>query len=415
MKFDTSLLHGGYGPDKAFGATLPPVSQNTAFAADTAEELEAIFANRKPGFVYSRVANPTVASLERRMAYLEGGIGAVACNSGMAAVSTALLGALRAGDELLSAAGIFGGTCSLFSDFEALGIRTAYVPDSRVESFAEAFTDKTRAVFVEAIGNPKLDVPDIAALAALCDARGALLVVDATMATPFLFRPLTLGAHVVVHSTSKFINGSSSAIGGVIVDSGRFKWDFERFPTLAPFRKFGPMCYLARLRNTVHRDLGACMPPLHAYLTAIGLETLGVRMARICDTALALAQRLEKAPGVRLLTYPGLASHPGHALAAKQFGGRFGPMFTLRVGSWENAFAVLGALKYCTIASNVGDVRTLVLHPASTIYHEYTPEQRARMGVPPDLIRVSVGLEDPDDLAGDFLNALQSARGEDEA
>lgn len=413
MKFDTSLLHGGYGPDKANGATLPPISQNTAFAAKTSEDLEAVFANRKPGFVYSRVANPSVFSFERRMAYIEGGIGAVACNSGMAAITTAMLGFLCAGDELLSASGIFGGTCSLFNGFEDLGIHTVYVPDSRVDAFAQAFTSRTKAVFVESIGNPKLDVPDIRALAELCNARDALLVVDATMATPYLYQPLKLGAHLLVHSTSKFINGSSSAIGGVVVDSGRIHWDAERFPSLKPYLKFGPMAFLAKLREGVFRDHGACMPPLHAYLNGIGLETMGVRMARICDTALKLAEALEHAPGVERLTYPGLPSHPDHELAAEQFGGRFGPMFTLNVGSWENAFAVLNALQYATIASNVGDARTLVLHPASTIYHEYTKEQRLKMGVPDDLIRVSVGLEDAADLIEDFRNALQTVRGDD--
>ena len=411
MKFNTSLLHGGYGPDKANGATLPPVSQNTAFAAETAEELEAVFANRRPGFVYSRVANPTVSSFERRMAYIEGGAGALACNSGMAAISVAVLGALSAGDELLSASGIFGGTCSLFGGFEAFGIHTVFVADSRAETFAAAFTPRTKAVFVEAIGNPKLDVPDIAALAKLCGEHGALLIVDATMATPFLCQPARLGAHLVVHSTSKFINGSSSAIGGVLIDSGRFKWDAARFPVMKPYLKYGPMGFLMRLREGTFRDQGACMPPLHAYLNSIGLETLGVRMERICATALTLAQAL--APLVPV-DYPGLPGHPDHALAEKQFGGRFGPMLTLHAGSWENAFAVLNALQYGTIASNIGDARTLVLHPASTIYHEYTREQRLRMGVPDDLIRVSVGLEDAEDLVADFQNALQTLRAQEE-
>lgn len=409
MKFDTALLHGGYGPDATNGATLPPINQNTAFATESPEEMEAVFANRKPGFVYSRVANPTVFSFERRMAYLEGGVGAVACNSGMAAVTTALLNVLRAGDELLSASGIFGGTCSLFDGFEDLGIHTVYVPDSRVEQFEQAFTEKTKAVFVESIGNPKLDVPDIAALAKFCDVHGVPLVVDATLATPFLYKPLALGAHIVVHSTSKFINGSSSAIGGVIVSGGRFRWDFERFPSLAPYQKFGPMAYLAKLRAGIHRDYGACMTPMHAYLNSIGLETLGVRMERICTSALSLAQALEHVPGVVQVDYPGLTSHPDHTLAEKQFGGRFGPMLTLHVGSREHAFRVLNALKYCTIASNIGDVRTLVVHPASSIYHDYDAEQRLRMGVPDDLIRVSVGLEDPGDLMEDFLNALREA------
>lgn len=407
MKFNTSLLHDGYGPDKANGATLPPVSQNTAFAAQTAEELEAVFANRKPGFVYSRVANPTVSSFERRMAYIEGGAGALACNSGMAAISVAVLGALSAGDELLSASGIFGGTCSLFGGLEAFGIRTVFVEDSRADTFAAAFTPRTKAVFVESIGNPKLDVPDIAALAKLCNEHGALLIVDATMATPFLCRPVRLGAHLVVHSTSKFINGSSSAIGGVLIDSGRFDWDAARFPVMKPYLKYGPMGFLLRLREGTFRDQGACMPPLHAYLNSIGMETLGVRMERICDNALKLAQAL--VPLVRV-DYPGLPSHPDHDLAARQFGGRFGPMFTLHAGSRENAFRVLDALKYGTIASNIGDARTLVLHPASTIYREYDREQRLRMGVPDDLIRVSAGLEDADDLVADFQNALQTVR-----
>ncbi|HCC00724.1 MAG TPA: acetyl-L-homoserine sulfhydrolase [Ruminococcaceae bacterium] len=410
MKFDTALLHGGYGPDKSHGATLPPISQNTAFAADTAEDLEAIFANRKPGFVYSRVANPTVSSFERRIAYLEGGIGAVACNSGMAAVTVALFGLLQQGDELLSASGIFGGTHSLFDSLADLGIHTTFVPDSRVASFEKAFTEHTKAVFVESIGNPKLDVPDIAALAKLCDAHGAVLIVDATMATPMLYRPIALGAHLVIHSTSKFINGSSSAIGGVLIDGGRVKWTAERFPALKPYLKFGPPAFLIRLRESIYRDHGACMPPMHAYLNSIGLETMAVRMERICDTALKLATALQQMPGVKEINYPGLSSHPDHDVAKAQFNGQFGPMFTLRVGTWENAFAVLNALKCCTIASNIGDARTLVLHPASSIYHEYSKEDRLKMGVPDDLIRVSVGLEDSDDLLEDFRTALQTVK-----
>lgn len=409
MKFETALLHGNYAPDPTTGSTLSALWQSTSFASQTAETLEEVFSGKKPGYLYSRVANPTVASFEKRIAFLEEGQGAIACNSGMAALSAAFLNFLRPGDEILASSGIFGGTNDLFEDFRGFDIHTVYVPGS-TEDFEKAITDKTAAVFVESIGNPCLDVPDIKALAAICTAHGLPLVVDSTMATPYLYRPLTLGAAIVIHSTSKFINGSSNAIGGIIVVGSKFDWNTEHYPSLLPYKKFGALSFLVKLRKTVFRNGGVCMPPMHAWLNSIGLETLSVRMERMCQNALLLARALQNDPCVAGVNYPGLESHLNHATSVEQFGGKFGAVLTIRAGSRKKAFSVINSLRFATNVSNIGDVRTLVLHPASTIFAEHTPEQRESAGVYDDLIRVSVGLENSDDIIEDFHAAFRSAQ-----
>lgn len=407
MKFNTLLLHGAFDGDESKGATNTPIYQATAFQHETAEKLENIFQGKAPGFVYTRVGNPTVDALERRLAVLEGGVGAVACASGMAAVSLAVINLLQVGDEVVASSGIFGGTHSLFQSLSAFGISAKYAPDSSADSFARCITDKTKLIFIETVGNPKLDVPDIRALAELAHSKGIPLVVDSTVTTPYLAQPLLLGADIVVHSTSKYINGSANSIGGVIIDGGRFKWKAEQYPLLKDFIRFGAFAYLAKLRKGVFQNFGPCVSPFNAFLTAIGLETLGLRMDRLCENTQKLAESLHENPNVTAVNYPGLADNPYHEIAKQQFGGKFGALLTIRTGSKAKAFQVINKLKYAANLSNIGDVRTLVVHPASTIYANDSIAEREAAGVYEDLIRISVGLEDSEDIIDDFTQALQ--------
>jgi len=406
MRFNTSLLHGNFSPDSKTGATTTPIYQSSSFKHGTAEELENIFLGRESGFIYTRINNPTIESFEKRITYLEGGIGSVACASGMAAVTLALLNILNSGEEIVSGSGIFGGTYSLFKGLEDFGITARFARDNSVESFEECINDKTKVIYVETIGNPKLDVYDIKALSDLAHTYGIPLVVDNTVTTSYLVKPFSLGADIIIHSTSKYINGSGNSIGGIIIDSGKFKWDFDKYPALKDYKQYGQFVYLAKLRKTLFKDFGACMSPFNAYLSSLGLETLGLRMERLCDNTAKLVEILKSNPKVVSINYPGLIENEYYDLSNKQFGGKFGAILTIRVGSKEKAFKVINSFKYATNLANIGDVRTLVIHPASTIYAINSIEDKERMGAYEDLIRISVGIEDIEDLEEDFTQAL---------
>ncbi|MCL1880171.1 MAG: PLP-dependent transferase [Actinomycetia bacterium] len=404
MRFNTKLLHGKFPSDWS-GSTLPPIYQVSAFAHESAERLEKVFLNKEPGFAYTRIANPTVAAFERRMALLEGGMDAVSCSSGMAAVSMALLNILSTGDEIISSSSLFGGTFGLLANFEQFGLHTNYLSELNAETVEAALTPHTKVIFAELIGNPKLDVVDIRELAYVAERHGLPLVIDATTATPALVRPLEQGAHIVVHSSSKYINGSGDAISGVIVDGGRFDWDFEKYPALAGYQQMGKFAFTARLRQDIWRNFGACLAPQNAWLNCVGLETLGLRMERLCKNSLALAEHIEQNLGMAV-NYPGLKSNSYHALIAKQMDdGLGGAILTLRTGSKKRAFSLIDNLRYAKIATNIGDVRTLVLHPASTIYAHSDEQTMQLSGVYDDLVRISVGLEDIEDLIEDFTLA----------
>lgn len=406
MRFNTILLHGEGKIKQANMATLPPICQSNAFLQTFAGQLEKIFQNKAPGFSYSRINNPTVDSFERRMTLLEGGIGSVACSSGMAAIFNALVNILQAGDEILSSASIFGGTIGLFQDLEAFGIQVRYVEKLDKKTIDEKVTDKTKVIFGEVIGNPKLDVLDIRETAKAAHDHGIVFMVDNTVSTPYLVRPIELGADIVVQSSSKYINGSSNSISGIITDSGKFKWTEEKYPQMKPYKKMGPFAYLGKLRNTLFRNTGACLSPANAFLNYIGLETLGIRMERICENAASLAKWLEEQEEIVSVCYPGLSSNPWHEMAKKQFQKGFGGLVTLRLGTKERAFRLIDALKLPIMVSNIGDTKTLMIHPASTIYVHSTAEEKEKAGVYDDLIRISVGLEDVEDLKEDFLQAL---------
>ncbi|PHO07001.1 acetyl-L-homoserine sulfhydrolase [Thermoanaerobacterium thermosaccharolyticum] len=405
MRFNTMLLHLNYGPDEKTGASLTPIYQSTSFS-HSAEELENIFKGSEYGFTYTRINNPTIEAFERRIASLESGIGAVACSSGMAAITLAILNILKTGDEILSSSGIFGGTYELFKDFENFGITVKFAKDNSIDAFKESITNNTKLIYIETIGNPKLDVPDIKNLSVLAHENKIPLIVDNTVTTPYLIRPIEMGADIVIHSTSKFINGHGNSIGGIIVDSGKFNWDFNKYSMLKKFEKYGQFAYLAKLRKGLFRNIGACMSPFNAYLNNLGLETLGIRMERLCQNAYELAVFLKEFDKVLSVNYPGLKESPFHDIAKRQFGDKFGAILTIRVGSKEKAYKMINSLKYAINITNIGDTRTLIIHPSSTILAESSDDEKKFMGVFDDLIRICVGLEDIEDLKEDFKQAI---------
>ena len=406
MNFNTRLLHEGVTRETN-GATLPPIYQSSAFDQESAEDLAGIFENKKMGYCYTRVANPTIPAFESRITKLEGGIGSVACSSGMAALSNALLNILQAGDEIISSASLYGGTIDLFRDIEAFGIKTNYVRNNDLEQIEAVFNERTKVVFAETIGNPCLDVTDIKKLAEIAHSHGVPFIVDNTTATPYLIRAIELGADIVVNSSSKYINGSSNSISGVLTDSGHFKWTREKYPVLGDYVKFGPMAYIAKMRSGLYRNMGTCLSPFNAYLNVIGLETLGLRMDRQCSNALALSTWLEETYPDITVNYPGLKSSKWHDIAEGQLKNGYGAILTIRVGSKERAFQIMNKLTIPYILSNIGDTKTLVVHPASTISLHSTPQELEDAGVYDDLIRISVGIEDVDDLIEDFRNAIK--------
>lgn len=410
-RFNTQLLHGEFQGDKGTGATWTPVYQSSAFAHPSAEMLEKIFHNQAGGFSYTRINNPTIEAFEKRMTVLEGGMASVACASGMAALFNAFLNILRSGEEIVASASLYGGTIDLFRDLEAMGIVTHYVKNNDLEAFAAATNERTRLYFAETIGNPGLDVTDIKPLAELAHQNGVPLIVDNTVATAYLVKPLALGADIVVNSSSKYINGSGNAISGVLTDGGKFKWDPEKYPGMKEYVKFGPFAYIAKLRNGLFRNTGACLSPQNAFYNCLGLETLGLRMERISDNALRLAEFIQERYPEMTVNYPGLQDSAWHEIAKRQFGVHFGGMITVRTGSKERAFGIINAMKLPLNVSNIGDTKTLVIHPESTISVHSTPEEKAHAGVYEDLIRISVGIEDVEDLIEDFVQAVEKVQG----
>ena len=408
MRFNTRLLHGEAEVRNAHGETLPPVSQVSAFRYDSMEELEDVFRHKRMGYAYTRIGNPTITALERKINELEGGAGAICCSSGMAAISAAILAVCESGNEIIAGSGLYGGTIELLHDLEKLGIHTVFLKQLAGDKLRAAINEKTRLVFGEVISNPAQQVLDIPEAAGIAHEAGIPLLVDSTTATPYIVRPLSLGADVVIHSTSKYINGGGNAIGGIIVDGGKFRWDPEKFGALAAFRKYGKAAFSVRLRTDIWENLGGCIAPANAYLCYIGADTLGLRMERICDNADRLARALNALPGIEV-NYLKLPQHPCHAYVEKELNGYGGGILNFRAGTRGKAFRIINSLKYAMIASNIGDIRTLVIHPASTLYLHVDRSEQEAAGVYEDTIRVSVGIEDAEDLIHDFTEAILSA------
>jgi O-acetylhomoserine (thiol)-lyase len=387
-----------------------PIVQSSSFAHETAEELEDIFRGRKVGQVYTRIGNPTTEALEKRLALLDGGIAALATASGMAAITTAVMTIVRSGDEILASSSLFGGTFSLFRDtLSNFGIVARFVDPTDLRSISSGINDKTRLIFIETIGNPKLDVPDISAIAAIARKAGVPFMVDATVTTPCLARGVDLGADIVIHSTSKFINGTGSAIGGAIVDIGAFDWESGKFPHFAPFvQKYRSFAFTARARKLIHKDFGACAAPMNSFLLSEGIETLGLRMERHCFNTMELARFLNGHDNVAWVNYPGLEENAGFATAKRLYDNKFGGILTFGLADRDRAFSFINGLRLARNLANIGDAKTLVIHPASTICSDFGAEEKALMGVSEEMVRVSVGIEAIEDIIEDFAHSLEN-------
>ncbi|MHB1159271.1 MAG: homocysteine synthase [Chloroflexota bacterium] len=421
-RFDTLALHGGQEPDPTTGSRAVPIYQTTSFVFQDADHAASLFALEKAGNIYTRIMNPTTDVFEKRMALLEGGVGALAVASGQAAETLALLNILRTGDELVSASSLYGGTYNLFAvTLAKLGITTRFVDPSDPESFRRAVTDRTKAFYAETIGNPKMDVLDMEAVASIAHEAGAPLIIDNTFATPYLCRPFDFGADLVIHSATKYIGGHGTSIGGVIVDSGRFDWSNGKFPELVEpdpsyhgvsyWDSFGNAAYIVKARVQMLRDLGAALSPFNSFLFLQGLETLSLRMERHSDNALKVARFLEEHPKVAWVAYPGLPTPPSHRLAKSYLrDGKAGGMMGFGIqGGREAGKRFINSVRLLSLLANVGDAKSLVIHPASTTHQQLTADQQLEAGVTGDFIRLSVGIEDVQDIIEDLDQALAKA------
>lgn len=424
--FGTRAIHAGARPDPVTGARATPIHQTTSFVFDDAEHASSLFNLQTFGNVYSRISNPTVAVLEERIANLENGRAALACASGMAAQMTALLAILKTGDHIVAASTLYGGTVGqLGVGFARLGIETTFVDPAHPENFARAMRPNTRAVYGETIGNPLVNVLDIAAVAAVAHAHGVPLVIDNTVASPYLCNPCDLGADIVVHSATKYLGGHGTTLGGLVVEGGKFPWDNGKFPEMVEpsrayhgvkfYETFGDFGYTMKARMEVNRTFGGVLAPMSAWLLLQGTETLHLRMREHCRNALKVARFLQNHPKVSWVNYPGLPESPYYALAQKQFravDGQPGASGILTFGVKGSAAAgekFIDACEFLSHLANIGDAKTLVIHPASTTHRQLNDEELARAGVSADMVRLSVGLEDVDDILWDIDQALARA------
>ncbi len=408
MKFTTKLIHGNEALDST-GATNTPVFLSNAYAHTSPEKLEGIFKGTAMGFAYTRISNPTINAFERRIASVEGAMAATAAASGMSAIYLAIMNIVESGDEIISSSGLFGGTYTLFRNLKSYGIKTNFLETLDEESLEKVVTEKTKVLFAEAIGNPKLDILDIEKVSEFCNKHNIIFIVDSTITTPYLINPIKYGADVVIHSTSKYINGTSNSIGGVIVDGGSTKYKNEKFENFSNYsKKFGKMAFTGKLRDTIGKDLGAALSPMSAFLNLTGIETLSLRMKQHCENTLKVAEYLEAHAKVVSINYPKLKSSPYFDLAEKYYEKGASGILTFRLGSKERCFKFINALKLIVNLTNVGDTKTLIIHPASTICLNNTEEEKLQMGVYEDLIRLSVGIEDIEDIIGDIEEALKA-------
>ncbi|MBN9205188.1 O-acetylhomoserine aminocarboxypropyltransferase/cysteine synthase family protein [Methylibium petroleiphilum] len=424
LKFETLAVHGGYKPDPTTKAVAVPIYQTVAYAFDSAQHGADLFDLKVPGNIYTRIMNPTQDVLEQRVAALEGGIAALALASGQAAVTYAILTIAEAGDNIVASSALYGGTYNLLAHtLPQYGITTRFADYRDPSSFEPLIDDKTKAVFVESLGNPQGNITDIAKIAEVAHRHGVPLIVDNTVPSPYLSRPFEHGADIVVHSLTKYLGGHGNSVGGAIVDSGKFPWaqHKERFKRLnEPDVSYhgvvytdalGPAAYIGRARVVPLRNTGAAISPFNAFLILQGIETLALRMDRICSNALAVAQYLQRHPKVGWVNYAGLEDHPDHALVQKYLSGKASGLLTFGIkspagGGREAGARFLDALGLFTRLVNIGDAKSLATHPASTTHRQLSPEELLKAGVGEDTVRLSLGIEHLDDLLADLEQAL---------
>jgi O-acetylhomoserine (thiol)-lyase len=420
--FETLCIHAGQLPDPATGARAVPIYQTTAYVFDSADHAASLFNLQTFGNIYSRIMNPTNAVFEERMAALEGGRAAVGVASGMAAQLVALLTIVKSGDEIVSSSTLYGGTYTQFDiNFRDLGINVNFVNPDEPGNFRKAITKKTKALFAETISNPLGNVLDIEAVSKIARGAGVPLVIDNTFATPYLCRPFDFGADIVVHSATKFICGHGTSIGGVLVESGTFPWDNGNFPGMTEpskayhgvrfYETFGDFGFTMKARCEILRAYGPALSPFNAFLFLQGLETLNLRMERHCSNAIAVAEFLKNHPAVTWVNYPGLPDSPYYGLAKKYLPRGAGSIFTFGIkGGKEAGIRFIEGVEFLSHLANVGDAKTLVIHPASTTHRQLSEDEQAEAGVNPEMVRISVGLETLDDILWDIDQALLSSQ-----
>jgi O-acetylhomoserine (thiol)-lyase len=421
LKIETLALHGGQEPDPTTGSRAVPIYQTTSYQFKNTEHAANLFGLKEFGNIYTRLMNPTTDVLEKRIALLDGGVGALAAASGQSAITLALLNIAQAGDEIISADNLYGGTYNLYHyTFPRLGIKVNFVKSNDLDALEKAITPKTKAVYAESIGNPKLDVADLEGIARIAHRHGIPFVLDNTV-SPYLLRPIDFGVDIVVYSATKFIGGHGNSLGGVIVDSGKFDWTNGKFPLIADadpsyhglnfveaLKSMGNIAYIIKARVTLLRDLGPALSPFNSFLFLQGLETLHLRMPRHVENALAAARYLEGHPKVNWVNYPGLPASPQKERVAKYLPKGAGAIIGFGVkGGIEAGRRFIDALQLVSHLANVGDAKTLAIHPATTTHQQLSPAEQAATGVTPDFIRLSVGLEHIDDILWDIGQALE--------
>ncbi|MGM9926649.1 MAG: homocysteine synthase [Bacillus sp. (in: firmicutes)] len=419
-QLETLAIHAGQDPDSATLSRTVPIYQTSSYVFNDSEHAANLFSLKEAGNIYTRITNPTSDVFEKRIAALEGGVGALAVASGQAAITTAILNIASAGDEIVSTSNIYGGTYNLFAHtLRHLGITVHFVDGTRLEAFENAITPKTKAIYAESIGNPSGEVLDIEKVAEIAHKHGIPLIIDNTFPTPYLLRPFEFGADIVVHSATKFIGGHGSSIGGVIVDSGKFDWEKSgKFPGLTTpdpsyhglvyTKDVGESAYIVKARVQLLRDLGAAVSPFNSFLFLQGLETLHLRMERHSENALAVAKFLEQHPAVQAVSYAGLESHPSYKLAQKYLPNGQGAILTFEIkGGVEAGKKVIDSVKLFSHLANVGDSKSLIIHPASTTHQQLSEDEQLAAGVTPGLIRLSIGTEAISDIIADLEQAIQ--------
>ena len=421
--FETRAVHAGAGPDPTTGARNVPIYQTTSYVFDDVDHAASLFNLQDFGYVYTRLGNPTVSALEERVASLEGGRGAVAAASGHAAQLLAFFSLMEPGDEFIASRSLYGGSITQFMhSFRRFGWKVNFVDPADPDAFRAAINARTKAIFIEVLANPGGIVVDIEPIAAIAREAGILLMVDNTMASPWLFRPFEFGADIVIHSTTKFLSGHGTSMGGVVIESGRFDWarNAARYPGLTKpdpayhgltfAETFGDFGYTMKTRAVALRDLGPAMAPMNAFMTLTGIETLHLRMERHCANALKVAQFLEGHPAIAKVSYVGLPSSPYHGLARKYLRRGFGSVFTVSLkGGFAAGVRAVEAVELVSHLANIGDTRSLIIHPASTTHRQLTEEQQIKAGAGPDILRLSIGIENADDIILDLDRALSKA------
>jgi O-acetylhomoserine (thiol)-lyase len=410
LEFETKAIHSGIEKGNNTGsATSVPLYQSAAFSFNTAEELQEVFEGKRFGYVYSRISNPTTTAFELRLNALEEGLGAVATASGMAAIATVIFALTEQGDEIISSESLFGGTYLFFNEvIKKYGVKINYVDLNNLDSLKRAINNKTKLIFLESLSNPKLEIPNLKLISEIANENNIPVVVDNTLTTPYLWRSKYFGADIIVHSATKYITGNGTAIGGILVDTGNYNWKNSSVNTIKELsKKAGNLAFLSVARSKIYQNIGFTPAPFNVFLHILGLETLQLRMEKHCSNALDLSGHLKQHKKVTGVNYPGLKENKFYSVGKEQFGNKFSGLLTFSLESKQACFKFINNLKLAKNLANLGDTRTLVIHPDSTIYLNCTEEEKRLAGVHENLIRVSVGIENIKDIIDDFNQSLE--------